>query len=111
MVKEKTDEEIEISLSGNRLKQAVVDALDDLVRLKIYHGISAPNRLKEMSNCAYWFLKHKPMFIDEEDIIYNTKFLGRGNGYFCVAHYMRCDLIWIWRLFQKPSFFRTVEEI
>lgn len=94
MVKEKTGEEIEISLSGNRLKQAVVDALDDLVRLKMYHGTSAPNRLKEMSYYAYWFLKHKPMFIDEEDIIYNIKLnkIARTRLLF-INEYFVSDLI------------------
>lgn len=72
-VKRKTGVEIEICLSGNRLKQIVVDALDDLVRLKEYHGTSAPNRLKEMSFFAYWLLRHKPLFIDKEEIIYDTR--------------------------------------
>lgn len=65
-VKAKVEEDITIELSGQCLEQALIDAFDDLIRLKKYHPISEPNPIKEMAYIVYWFLKRKPLRLATE---------------------------------------------
>lgn len=55
------------------LKQALIDAFDDLMRLKEYHLTTNPNRLKEMSYIVFWLLRRKPITLDPETIVSNSK--------------------------------------
>ncbi len=68
-VKKETGTEVVVQLSEITLKQVVIDALDDLLRLKNYHPTESPNPIKEMSYIAYWFVVRKPIRLATEDII------------------------------------------
>lgn len=64
---------IELRLSGMLLKQSLIDAYDDLLRLKNYHLTTDPNPIKEMSYIVYWFLRRKPITLEsDEEIVDNT---------------------------------------
>lgn len=71
--KSKADVSIDICISEMLLKQALIDALDDLMRLKDYHITKDPNRLKEMAYIVFWILRHKPIVLLTEDVTLNTK--------------------------------------
>lgn len=43
-----------ISLDVDRVIQAVLEALDDLKRLKDFHPVKNPNRIKYASYLSYW---------------------------------------------------------
>lgn len=58
-----------ISISEILLKQALIDAFDDLSRLTNYHPTKKPSPIKEMSYIAYWLIHHKPIRLNNEDII------------------------------------------
>lgn len=45
--------------------QAVLEALDDLKRLKDFHPVKNPNKIKYASYLSYWWLQRKPISIDE----------------------------------------------
>lgn len=64
---------IDLELSEMLLKQALIDAFDDLMRLKEYHLTTDPNRLKEMSYIVFWLLRRKPITLVPETIISNNK--------------------------------------
>ncbi len=70
---EKSGEIASISISEILLKQALIDAFDDLSRLINYHPTKKPNPIKEMSYIAYWLVRHKPIRLENEDIICNEK--------------------------------------
>lgn len=55
------------------LKQTLIDAFDDLLRLKNYHPTTDPNPIKEMSYIVYWLLRHKPITLMTEEIVLNEK--------------------------------------
>lgn len=64
---------IRLRLSGMLLKQSLIDAYDDLMRLKDYHLTTDPSPLKEMSYIVFWLLRHKPITLEsDEDIINNA---------------------------------------
>lgn len=64
---------IQLRLSGMLLKQSLIDAYDDLMRLKDYHLTTDPSPLKEMSYIVFWLLRHKPITLEsDEDIINNV---------------------------------------
>lgn len=82
---------IKVNISEMLLKQALIDAFDDLMRLKDYHLTTDPNRLKEMSYIVFWILRHKPITLETEEIVLNTKIndIGRArllfiNESFCI---------------------------
>ena len=54
-------EHAEIKISEILLRQALIDAFDDLIRLTNYHPTKEPNPIKEMSYIAYWLVRHKPI--------------------------------------------------
>lgn len=68
-VKTSTSEDIVIDISSRYLEQALIDAFDDLLRLKNYHPTDEPNPIKEMAYIVYWFLKRKPLRLESEDIL------------------------------------------
>lgn len=90
-LKEKLDEPIDLAISELLLKQSLIDAFDDLMRLKNYHITNDPSPIKEMSYIVYWILRHKPLVLRNEDLIKNKKIneIGRVrllfiNESFCV---------------------------
>lgn len=68
----KTNTQIKIEYSSQVLKQSLIDAFDDLTRLKNYHPIDNPNPIKEMSYIMYWFVRRKPIRLVTEDIVNNS---------------------------------------
>lgn len=73
MTTEKAGVSVKFLISENLLKQALIDAFDDLMRLKDYHVTTDPNRLKEMSYIVFWFLRHKPISLEDESVVYCEK--------------------------------------
>lgn len=71
--KSKANVSIDIRISEMLLKQALIDALDDLMRLKDYHVTKSPNRLKEMAYIVFWVLRRNPIILLSEDVTLNTK--------------------------------------
>lgn len=53
--------DIEINYDLLRANQAIIDALEDLVRLKEFHPVQYPNRLKCAAYLAYWWLQRQPL--------------------------------------------------
>ena len=51
----------------------MIDAFDDLLRLKNYHPTEEPNPIKEMSYIVYWLMRHKPIRLVTEDIINDSR--------------------------------------
>lgn len=59
--------DIEVTFDVLRANQAVIDALEDLVRLKEFHPVSEPNRLKCAAYLAYWWLQRQPLMFSVPD--------------------------------------------
>ena len=72
-VKQKCGEDIKIEFSEILFKQSLIDAFDDLLRLKNYHPTEEPNPIKEMSYIVYWLMRHKPIRLVTENIINDTR--------------------------------------
>ena len=53
--------EIEIHYDVLRAIQAIVDTFEDLKRLKEFHPVQYPNRLKCAAYLAYWWLQRQPL--------------------------------------------------
>lgn len=53
--------EIEINYDVLRANQAIIDTLEDLKRLKEFHPVQYPNRLKCAAYLAYWWLQRQPL--------------------------------------------------
>lgn len=64
---------INIEISEQLLKQALIDAFDDLLRLTNYHPTKEPNPIKEMSYIVYWLMRRKPIRLITEDLVMNDK--------------------------------------
>ncbi len=73
LVKDRTNDSLEIEISENLLKQTLIDAFDDLLRLTNYHPTDKPNPIKEMSYIVFWLVHRKPIRLVSEDIIKNDK--------------------------------------
>lgn len=73
LAKEKTQETVKIEISEQLLKQSLIDAFDDLLRLTNYHPTDDPNPIKEMSYIVYWLVRHKPIRLVTEDIVMSDK--------------------------------------
>lgn len=67
----KTGRQIEVLVSENLLKQALIDAYDDLKRLTNYHFTDDPNPIKEMSYIVFWLIRRKVIVLKTEDIVYD----------------------------------------
>lgn len=72
-VKQKSGFDLKIEFSEVLLKQSLIDAFDDLLRLKNYHPTEEPNPIKEMSYIVYWLMRHKPIRLVTEDVINNPQ--------------------------------------
>lgn len=59
-----------------RASQAIIDTLEDLKRLKEFHHITYPNRLKCAAYMAYWWIQRKPITFsipeDKHEIFFKT---------------------------------------
>ena len=73
MSESKASVSVKIEISEQLLKQSLIDAYDDLMRLTNYHPTKEPNPIKEMSYIVFWLLKHKPIRLVTEEIVLNTK--------------------------------------
>lgn len=66
--KDKYGIEIEMHYDVLRANQAIIDTLEDLKRLKEFHPVQYPNRLKCAAYLAYWWLQRQPLtFSVDED--------------------------------------------
>lgn len=64
---------VKIEISEQLLKQSLIDAFDDLLRLTNYHPTNEPNPIKEMSYIVFWLVRHKPIRLVSEEIVLNEK--------------------------------------
>ncbi len=67
--KKKYGLEIEINYDVLRANQAIIDTLEDLMRLKEFHPVEYPNRLKCAAYLAYWWLQRQPLnfYVPEDE--------------------------------------------
>ena len=74
--KKKYNIEIFIDYDILRASQAIIDTLEDLKRLKEFHCITYPNRLKCAAYMAYWWIQRKPITFsipeDKHEIFFKT---------------------------------------
>lgn len=49
----------------DRFEMAIIDALDDLKRLKEFHQVPHPNTLKYAAYLSYWWIQRKPLAIEK----------------------------------------------
>ncbi len=73
VAQEKANMSIEIQVSEQLLRQSLIDAFDDLLRLTNYHPTKEPNPIKEMSYIVYWLMRRKPIWLVSEDLVLNDK--------------------------------------
>lgn len=59
--KDKCDIDVIIDYDILRANQAIIDTLEDLMRLKEFHPVEYPNRLKCAAYMAYWWIQRKPI--------------------------------------------------
>ena len=60
-------------ISDLMLKQALIDAYDDLKRLVDFHATDTPNAIKEMAYLIYWVLRRNPISLISEDDVRSMK--------------------------------------
>ncbi len=65
--KEKYDIDIKVNFDVLRATQAIIDTLEDLTRLKEFHPVTYPNRLKCAAYLSYWWLQRQPLTFSVED--------------------------------------------
>ena len=53
--------QVDINYDELRANQAIIDTLEDLKRLKEFHPVQYPNRLKCAAYLAYWWLQRQPL--------------------------------------------------
>lgn len=87
--KENMVEEVKVNLNLQVMRQALIDAFDDLNRLKEYHDTKYPNPIKIMAYYVYWIVKRKPITIINEDILLDARLSGtkKSKLLFCNEHY------------------------
>ena len=56
---EKNGVAFDADISESRIDQVIVDAVQDLKRLKDFHPLDMPNTIKEACYLAYWCIKQK----------------------------------------------------
>ncbi len=59
--KDKYNVDVVIDYDVLRANQAIIDTLEDLMRLKEFHPVEYPNRLKCAAYMAYWWIQRKPI--------------------------------------------------
>ena len=65
--KEKYGIDLEINYDILRANQALIDTLEDLRRLKEFHPVQYPNRLKCAAYLTYWWLQRQPLTFSVSD--------------------------------------------
>lgn len=73
VAQDKAGVSIKIEISEQLLRQALIDAFDDLLRLTNYHPTKEPNPIKEMAYIVYWLMRRKPIRLVSEDIVMSEK--------------------------------------
>jgi len=73
MAQEKAGVTAKIEISEQLLKQSLIDAFDDLLRLTDYHPTKDPNPIKKMAYLVYWLMRRKPIRLLSEEIVTNEK--------------------------------------
>ena len=99
--KENCIEEVNVNLNNQVLKQALIDAFDDLNRLKEYHDTKNPNPIKLMAYYIYWIIRRKPITIINDNILYDKRLSDtkKAKLLFCNEHYciqLMIDAIFPW---------------
>ena len=51
------------------LRQVLIDAYDDLLRLTNFHPTDTPNPIKKWAYIVYWLVRHKPLRLMSDDIV------------------------------------------
>lgn len=64
---EKYGVELVIHYDVLRANQAIIDTLEDLMRLKEFHPVQYPNRLKCAAYLSYWWLQRQPLTFSVPD--------------------------------------------
>lgn len=78
-----------VYFDDHRAIQAVLEALDDLKRLKDFHPVTNPNKIKYISYLSYWWIQRKPISIDDISIELPEELAVRlynFNEYFLVTY-------------------------
>lgn len=78
-----------VFLDEERAKQSVLEALDDLKRLKDFHPVKNPNRIKYASYISYWWLQRKPLYIKTDSLNLSDDLVQRlinFNEFFLVTY-------------------------
>ncbi len=88
--------ELAIHYDVLRANQAIIDTLEDLMRLKEFHPVQYPNRLKCAAYLSYWWLQRQPLTFavpDEQQDMFFSKAskedvakLIHANAYWLVAY-------------------------
>lgn len=82
-------EEIKININLYEMRQALIDAFDDLKRLKEFHSTKNPNPIKIMAYYVFWIIKRKPISMLNEGILEESKLSDtkKLKLLFCNEHY------------------------
>lgn len=72
--KDEYDIDIDIDYNIFQATQAIIDTLEDLKRLKEFHPVKYPNRLKCAAYLAYWWIRRKPITFSVSDEIQESFF-------------------------------------
>lgn len=88
MYQKKYKIDLPIRFYPDRFRMMIVDALDDLKRIKDFHPVDNPNTIKYAAYLAYWFIQRKPLAIESIDELNipaeATIRLTSVNEFFCV---------------------------
>ena len=92
--KSKYDINIFVEIDEFRSNQAIIDALEDLMRLKDFHAVEYPNRLKCAAYLAYWWLQRQPILIKFEDATRKEEYLNKIKKV-DLAHIIHANAYWL----------------
>lgn len=73
MAQNKAGVSVKIEISEQLLKQSLIDAYDDLLRLTNYHPTKEPNPIKKTAYIVYWLVRRNPIRLVSEEIVMNDK--------------------------------------
>ena len=81
--------DVKINLNYQVMRQALIDAFDDLMRLKEYHPTEFPNPIKTMAYYVYWIVKRKPITVINDSILEEKRLSDtkKSKILFCNEHY------------------------
>lgn len=91
--KDKYDLDIKTDIDIFRVIQTIIDTFEDLKRLKEFHPIQYPNRLKCASYLAYWWKQREPITFsicsDQMDVF--LKKVKQKD----IARFINCNELWL----------------